>query len=78
MTTLFRTVMGVSGLSSCFGDNSNNNNNNKPSNETLLLVAFISFLLFASVQLVVAIIAKSEAMIGDCAAMAVDVSNLWF
>ena len=69
--------MYMSGLSSCFGDNSNNNNN-KPSNETLLLVAFISFLLFASVQLVVAIIAKSEAMIGDCAAMAVDVSDLWF
>jgi hypothetical protein len=66
----------MSGLSSCFGDNSNNNNNNKPSNETLLLVAFISLLLFASVQLVVAI--KSEAMIGDCAAMAVDVSDLWF
>ena len=35
-------------------------------------MAFISFLLFASFQLVVAIIAKSEAMIGDCTAMAVD------
>lgn len=42
------------------------------------LVAFVSFLTFAMVQLVVALIAKSEAMIGDCAAMAVDVMTYGF
>jgi Co/Zn/Cd efflux system component len=42
------------------------------------LVAFVSFLTFAIVQLVVALISKSEAMIGDCAAMAVDVMTYGF
>lgn len=44
----------------------------KPSNETLLCVAFVSFMGFASIQVVVAFIAQSEAMIGDSAAMIVD------
>mmetsp|Transcript_19675 Transcript_19675/g.41288 ORF Transcript_19675/g.41288 Transcript_19675/m.41288 type:complete len:418 (-) Transcript_19675:154-1407(-) len=44
----------------------------KPSNETLLSVAFISFMSFATIQFSVAFFAKSEAMIGDSAAMVVD------
>ena len=44
----------------------------KPSNETLLFVAFVSFMTFAAVQTVVALIAQSEAMLGDTAAMVVD------
>lgn len=41
-------------------------------------MAFVSFLTFATVQFLVALIAKSEAMIGDCAAMAVDVMTYGF
>ena len=35
-------------------------------------VAFVSFIGFASIQTVVAVIAQSEAMLGDSAAMVVD------
>jgi Co/Zn/Cd efflux system component len=44
----------------------------KPSNETLLGVAFISFLSFAIVQLVFSFVADSTAMLGDSVAMMVD------
>lgn len=44
----------------------------KPSNETLLWVAFASFLGFTLVQSIVAFIAESQAMMGDSAAMFVD------
>jgi Co/Zn/Cd efflux system component len=47
-------------------------NDNRPSNENLLGTAFCSFMTFASIQTVVAIFAKSEAMLGDSAAMIVD------
>jgi hypothetical protein len=54
---------------------SNNNNNNNhhhhhapPSNEKLLCTAFISFQCFAVAQTIAAIIAGSEAMLGDSAA----------
>jgi len=50
----------------------------KPSNETLLCVAFVSFMGFTTVQSVVALIAKSEAMMGDSAAMAVDALTYGF
>eukprot|EP01082_Thalassiosira_pseudonana_P013905 g12152.t1.1.5e17418b g12152 g12152.t1 contig6:1326968-1328043(+) len=50
----------------------------KPSNETLLCVAFVSFMGFTSVQSVVAFVAKSEAMMGDSAAMAVDALTYGF
>ena len=41
-------------------------------------MAFVSFMTFATVQFLVAFIAKSEAMMGDCAAMAVDVMTYGF
>jgi Co/Zn/Cd efflux system component len=44
----------------------------KPSNEELLRIAFLSFLGFTICQCLAAIIARSNAMIGDSAAMAVD------
>jgi Co/Zn/Cd efflux system component len=44
----------------------------RPSNERLLATAFVTFLSFASLQLVFAFIADSEAMKGDSAAMMVD------
>lgn len=44
----------------------------KPSNETLLLIAFVTFLLFAVCQTVASILAESKAMLGDSAAMLVD------
>ena len=50
----------------------------RPSNETLLCVAFVSFLGFTTIQSVVALIAQSEAMLGDCAAMAVDAFTYGF
>eukprot|EP00584_Thalassiosira_punctigera_P007639 CAMPEP_0172528634 /NCGR_PEP_ID=MMETSP1067-20121228/2968_1 /TAXON_ID=265564 ORGANISM="Thalassiosira punctigera, Strain Tpunct2005C2" /NCGR_SAMPLE_ID=MMETSP1067 /ASSEMBLY_ACC=CAM_ASM_000444 /LENGTH=377 /DNA_ID=CAMNT_0013312583 /DNA_START=149 /DNA_END=1282 /DNA_ORIENTATION=- len=50
----------------------------KPSNETLLCVAFASFMGFAAVQTVVALIAQSAAMMGDTAAMAVDALTYGF
>ncbi|KAL7547518.1 hypothetical protein ACHAWF_013364 [Thalassiosira exigua] len=50
----------------------------KPTNETLLWVAFVSFLSFALVQTVAALIAKSEAMLGDTAAMLVDALTYGF
>ena len=37
-----------------------------------MFVAFVSFMTFAAVQTVVALIAQSEAMLGDTAAMVVD------
>mmetsp|Transcript_24173 Transcript_24173/g.37906 ORF Transcript_24173/g.37906 Transcript_24173/m.37906 type:complete len:359 (-) Transcript_24173:67-1143(-) len=43
-----------------------------PSNETLLLTAFVSFMGFAALQTAGAVVAQSEAMLGDSAAMAVD------
>lgn len=46
--------------------------NEKPSNEKLLTVAFCTFMGFTILQSVAAYIAKSEAMMGDSAAMAVD------
>ena len=44
----------------------------RPSNERLLLTAFFSFMGFTILQSIAAIVAGSEAMIGDSAAMAVD------
>lgn len=44
----------------------------RPSNERLLATAFLTFLSFASIQLVFAFIADSQAMKGDSAAMMVD------
>ncbi|GAX13531.1 hypothetical protein FisN_27Lh025 [Fistulifera solaris] len=44
----------------------------RPSNERLLATAFVTFVSFASLQLVFAFIADSEAMKGDSAAMMVD------
>jgi hypothetical protein len=46
-----------------------------PSNEKLLCIAFVSFQCFAIVQMVVAWIAGSEAMIGDSFAMCVDAAT---
>eukprot|EP00588_Corethron_pennatum_P021458 CAMPEP_0194317212 /NCGR_PEP_ID=MMETSP0171-20130528/13956_1 /TAXON_ID=218684 /ORGANISM="Corethron pennatum, Strain L29A3" /LENGTH=305 /DNA_ID=CAMNT_0039073717 /DNA_START=150 /DNA_END=1067 /DNA_ORIENTATION=+ len=53
-----------------------------PPNEYLLSIAFVSFVVFTSVQTVVSIkIAHSAAMLADCAAMFVDAAtyglNLW-
>lgn len=60
-------------------DNANNNNNPRrsmiippPSNERLLGTAFFSFMAFALTELVFAVVAGSEAMMGDAAAMLVD------
>eukprot|EP00429_Kryptoperidinium_foliaceum_P018536 CAMPEP_0176033104 /NCGR_PEP_ID=MMETSP0120_2-20121206/16347_1 /TAXON_ID=160619 /ORGANISM="Kryptoperidinium foliaceum, Strain CCMP 1326" /LENGTH=334 /DNA_ID=CAMNT_0017366427 /DNA_START=167 /DNA_END=1172 /DNA_ORIENTATION=+ len=50
----------------------------RPSNEKLLCTAFISFMTFALVQTVVALIAKSEALLGDSAAMMVDALTYLF
>mmetsp|Transcript_7162 Transcript_7162/g.12993 ORF Transcript_7162/g.12993 Transcript_7162/m.12993 type:complete len:385 (-) Transcript_7162:198-1352(-) len=50
----------------------------RPSNETLLCVAFVSFMGWSALQAVVALIAKSDAMMGDCAAMAVDALTYGF
>ncbi len=47
-------------------------NSGRPSNERLLATAFVTFFSFASLQLVFAFIADSEAMKGDSAAMMVD------
>ena len=46
-----------------------------PSNEKLLCIAFVSFQCFAIIQMVVAWIAGSEAMIGDSFAMLVDAAT---
>ena len=46
-----------------------------PSNEKLLCIAFVSFQCFAIMQMVVAWIAGSEAMIGDSFAMLVDAAT---
>eukprot|EP00588_Corethron_pennatum_P021326 CAMPEP_0194312836 /NCGR_PEP_ID=MMETSP0171-20130528/9766_1 /TAXON_ID=218684 /ORGANISM="Corethron pennatum, Strain L29A3" /LENGTH=317 /DNA_ID=CAMNT_0039067537 /DNA_START=200 /DNA_END=1153 /DNA_ORIENTATION=+ len=54
----------------------------RPSNELLLYIAFISFVIFTIIQTVVSFtVAHSAAMQADCAAMAVDAAtyglNLW-
>jgi len=54
------------------------NNNNRPSNENLLGTAFVTFMGFALIQTVVAFFAKSEAMLGDSAAMIVDALTYLF
>lgn len=50
----------------------------RPTNEKLLTTAFLSFMLFTIVQSVAAYIAKSEAMMGDSAAMFVDALTYLF
>merc|ERR1712076_296214 len=49
-----------------------NTGSDKPTNEYLLSTAFISFLSFTIVQSIAAYVAKSESMVGDSVAMAVD------
>lgn len=51
---------------------------NMPTNATLLLTAFISFLIFTIVQSIAAYLANSQAMLGDSAAMAVDAFTYGF
>lgn len=58
--------------SSSSTSSTNSSDNDAPSNETLLGTAFISFMSFAILQLIFAIIAGSDAMMGDSAAMMVD------
>jgi hypothetical protein len=53
-------------------DNHHAHDDNRPSNENLLGTAVCSFMSFASIKTVVAVFAKSEAMLGDSAAMIVD------
>jgi Co/Zn/Cd efflux system component len=55
-----------------------NNHNNRPSNENLLGTAFCTFMSFALIQTVVAVFARSEAMMGDSAAMIVDALTYLF
>ena len=67
----------------CRFKNTHSNNNDgvqedKPSNEELLSLAFITFLIFTICQAFAAFIAKSEAMLGDTAAMAVDAFTYGF
>jgi len=50
----------------------------RPSNENLLGTAFVTFMGFAMIQTVVAYFAKSEAMLGDSAAMVVDAMTYLF
>ncbi|GKY98021.1 hypothetical protein MPSEU_000760200 [Mayamaea pseudoterrestris] len=50
----------------------NNDEHGTPSNETLLGTAFLSFMSFALLEIVFALIAGSHAMMGDGAAMTVD------
>jgi Co/Zn/Cd efflux system component len=50
----------------------------RPSNEKLLSTAFLSFMSFTLVQTVAAVIAGSEAMMGDSAAMFVDALTYLF
>ena len=50
----------------------------KPSNEELLSMAFLTFLTFTIAQLIAAYFAKSEAMMGDSAAMGVDAFTYGF
>jgi len=50
----------------------------RPSNEYVLNVAFLSFLAFTTLQFFFAVIAKSQAMMADCAAMYVDVVTYLF
>lgn len=49
-----------------------------PSNERLLRTAFVTFMTFALTQLVFAVVAGSEAMMGDSAAMIVDAITYLF
>eukprot|EP00594_Rhizosolenia_setigera_P011847 CAMPEP_0178968568 /NCGR_PEP_ID=MMETSP0789-20121207/18343_1 /TAXON_ID=3005 /ORGANISM="Rhizosolenia setigera, Strain CCMP 1694" /LENGTH=433 /DNA_ID=CAMNT_0020654545 /DNA_START=675 /DNA_END=1973 /DNA_ORIENTATION=- len=49
-----------------------------PSNDILLLTAFLTFLIFAVTQGFAAIIAKSQAMLGDSTAMCVDAMTYGF
>lgn len=50
----------------------------RPSNEKLLCTAFISFQCFSIAQIVVAVIAESEALLGDSLAMMVDAFTYLF
>ncbi|CAB9513063.1 expressed unknown protein [Seminavis robusta] len=67
-------------------NNNNNNNHHSPqhaqqerqNNENLLGTAFCTFMSFATVQTIVAVFAKSEAMLGDSAAMIVDALTYLF
>ena len=61
------------------GDNNDSNGHEgRPSNENLLGTAFVTFMGFALIQTVVAYFAKSEAMLGDSAAMIVDALTYLF
>mmetsp|Transcript_25287 Transcript_25287/g.38936 ORF Transcript_25287/g.38936 Transcript_25287/m.38936 type:complete len:353 (-) Transcript_25287:39-1097(-) len=56
----------------------NEETNSRPSNETLLSTAFISFMGFTVCQTIAAVVAGSEAMMGDSAAMFVDALTYLF
>ncbi|KAG7363163.1 cation efflux protein [Nitzschia inconspicua] len=56
----------------------NNDSNKRPSNEKLLCTAFVSFQCFAIAQTVAAVIAGSEALLGDSFAMMVDAFTYLF
>lgn len=49
-----------------------------PSNEYVLVIAFVSFLLFVIVQVAFAMKANSRSMLADCAAMTVDAATYLF
>eukprot|EP00565_Helicotheca_tamesis_P004652 CAMPEP_0185732744 /NCGR_PEP_ID=MMETSP1171-20130828/17353_1 /TAXON_ID=374046 /ORGANISM="Helicotheca tamensis, Strain CCMP826" /LENGTH=360 /DNA_ID=CAMNT_0028402313 /DNA_START=122 /DNA_END=1201 /DNA_ORIENTATION=+ len=75
---------GISQMENCEIHKADENNKKEmigedvPSNEYLLNVAFISFLGFTITQASVAVVAQSQAMIGDSAAMAVDAMTYLF
>lgn len=74
-TESFHNATDFSGTSQddgIFNADNDNDGVNRPSNERLLATAFVTFFSFASLQLVFAFIAASEAMKGDSAAMMVD------
>lgn len=87
---LFRAISKQSKRLYCCKETSNHNSNSnndddddgglqdKPSNEELLSMAFLTFLTFLICQLIAAVFAKSEAMLGDSAAMAVDAFTYGF
>mmetsp|Transcript_11885 Transcript_11885/g.16635 ORF Transcript_11885/g.16635 Transcript_11885/m.16635 type:complete len:354 (-) Transcript_11885:1329-2390(-) len=56
----------------------NEETNSRPSNETLLSTAFMSFMGFTICQTIAAVVAGSEAMMGDSAAMFVDALTYLF
>ncbi|KAG7341994.1 cation efflux protein [Nitzschia inconspicua] len=55
-----------------------NDSNKRPSNEKLLCTAFVSFQCFAIAQIIAAVIAGSEALLGDSFAMMVDAFTYLF